>query len=97
MKLEDGDDYHYVYIQDYNKLIGSQTNKHKTKLYHCFHCSHGFQSKELLDEHNERECMAVEGQQIEMPKEEDVMVFKNHYKKLKAQFVIYADFECFNY
>ena len=41
--------------------------------------------------------MAVEGQQIEMPKEEDVMVFKNHYKKLKAQFVIYADFECFNY
>ena len=38
--------------------------------------------------------MAVEGQQIEMPNEDDVMVFKNHYKKLKAPFVIYADFEC---
>ena len=29
-----------------------------------------------------------------MPNEEDIMVFKNHYKKLKAPFVIYADFEC---
>ena len=38
--------------------------------------------------------MAVEGQQVEMPNEEDIMVFKNHYKKLKASFVIYADFEC---
>ena len=23
LKLEDGDDYHYVYIKDYDKLIGS--------------------------------------------------------------------------
>ena len=94
LKLEDGDDYHYVYIKDYNRLIGSQTNKHKAKLHHCFHCRHGFQSKELLDEHNEEGCMAVEGQQIEMPSSEDIMVFKNHYKKLKAPFVVYADFEC---
>ena len=36
--------------------------------------------------------MAVEGQQIEMPNEDDIMVFKNHYKKLKAPFLIYADF-----
>ena len=38
--------------------------------------------------------MADEGQQIEMPNEDDIMVFKNHYKKLKAPFVIYADSEC---
>ena len=38
--------------------------------------------------------MAVEGQKVEMPKEDQTMVFKNHYKKLKAPFVIYADFEC---
>ena len=41
-----------------------------------------------------RKDVAVEGQRAEMPNEEDVMVFKNHYKKLKAPFVIYADFEC---
>ena len=94
LKLEDGDDYHYVYIKDYDRLIGSQTNKRQNKKYHCFHCKHGFQSQALLDEHNEKGCMAVEGQQIEMPNEDDIMVFKNHYKKIKAPFVIYADFEC---
>ena len=94
LKLEDGDDYHYVFIKDYDKIIGSQTNKMKAKKHHCFHCQHGFLTKELLDEHVEKGCMAVEGQQIQMPKEDDIMVFKNHYKKLKAPFVIYADFEC---
>ena len=94
LKLEDGDDYHYVFIKDYDKIIGSQTNKMKAKKHHCFHCQHGFLTKELLDEHVEKGCMAVEGQQIQMPNEEDIMVFKNHYKKLKAPFVIYADFEC---
>ena len=43
-------------------------------------------------------CMAVEGQEIEMPDESDIMVFKNHYqkgsKKVKTPFDIYADFEC---
>ena len=38
--------------------------------------------------------MAVEGQQIDMPNEDDILVFKNHYKKLKAPFVVYADFAC---
>ena len=94
LKLEDGDDYEYVCIKDYNRLIVSQTNKYKAKMFYCFHCQHGFISQALLDEHNEKGCMAVEGQIVEMPSEEDIMVFKNHYKKLKAPFVIYADFEC---
>ena len=94
LKLEDGDDYHYVFIKDYDKIIGSQTNKMKAKKHHCFHCQHGFLTKELLDEHVEKGCMAVEGQQIQMPSEEDIMVFKNNYIELKAPFVIYADFEC---
>ena len=55
-------------------------------------------SEELLKNHTYKGCMATKEQgkeqEIEMPKEEDVMVFKNHYKKLKAPFVIYADFEC---
>ena len=93
LKLEDGDDYHYVYIKDYDRLIGSQTDKKTFKLHHCFHCKHGFQSQALLDQHNEKGCMAVEGQRIEMPNEEGATVFKNHYKKLKAPFVTYADFE----
>ena len=45
-------------------------------------------------------CMWVEGQRIEMPSfdgddpDKFFIKFKNHYKKLKAPFVIYADFEC---
>ena len=44
--------------------------------------------------------MAVEWQTIEMPKfdtenpDKFFVKFKNHFKKLKAPFVIYADFEC---
>ena len=94
LKLEGGDDYHYICIKDYDRLMGSQTNKMKAKKHHCFHCNHVFLTKELLEEHNEKGCMAVEGQKVEMPKEDQTMVFKNHYKKLKAPFVIYAEFEC---
>ena len=100
LKLEDGDDYHYVFIKDYDKLIGSQTNKRQNKKYHCFHCQHGFKTQVLLDEHTEKGCMAVEGQRVEMPKfdpdkpDKFFIQFKNDYKKLKAPSVIYADFEC---
>ena len=100
LKLEDGDDYHYVYIKDYDRLIGTQTNKKKAKMFHCFHCRHGFISQALLDQHNEQGCMAVEGQRIVMPTfdpdkpDKFFIQFKNDYKKLKAPFVIYADFEC---
>ena len=38
--------------------------------------------------------MEVEGQQIKLPKPEEKMKFKHHFKKLMCPFVIYADFEC---
>jgi len=94
LKLEEGNKSHYVCIKNYDRLIGSQTNKMKAKKFHCKNCLHGFGSEVLLKKHYENGCMAVEGQQIQMAKEDDKMFFKNHYKKLKAPFVIYADFEC---
>ena len=74
--------------------MSSQTNKMKAKKYHCRTCSHGFKTEELLKKHEEQGCLAVEGQKIEMPKAGETIAFKNHFKKLKAPFVIYADFEC---
>ena len=71
--------------KNFNKVIGSQTNKHKAKLFHCFHCRRSFQSQALLDERNEKGCMAVEGQRIEMPSSDGddpdkfFIKFKNHY------------------
>ena len=85
---------HYAYIKNYNKLMGSQTNKTNRKKHHCRTCSHGFKSEELLKQHEEQGCLAVEGQQIEMPEVGATIEFKNYFKKLKAPYVIYADFEC---
>lgn len=44
--------------------------------------------------HYENGCLAVEGQTKEMPEADETIQFKHHYKKLKAPFVVYADFEC---
>ena len=78
---------HITFISKYDKLVSSQTNKMKAKKYHCRTCSHGFKTEELLKKHEEQGCLAVEGDKVEMPT-------ANHFKKLKAPFVIYADFEC---
>ena len=95
LKIEDeAGKYHYVFIKDYNKLVGSQTNGGNNKLFHCRYCQHGFKRKSLLDKHLERGCLAVEGQSVKMPDEGSEIVFNNHYRKFKCPFTIYADFEC---
>ena len=92
--LDEGNKSHYVFIKNYDKLMRTQTNKKHIRKKHCRFCSHGFQSEELLKKHEEQGCLAVEGQKIEMPKAGETTAFKNHFKKLKAPFVIYGDFEC---
>ena len=42
LKLEEGNTSHYVYIKNYDRFIGTQTNKKKAQKHHCFHCGHGF-------------------------------------------------------
>jgi hypothetical protein len=86
--------YHYVLIKDLSRLISNQYNKHNEKKQICPHCLRGFQSKDTLIKHIDRGCLAVEGQQIQMPKEGEQICFKNHSRKFKAPFVMYADFEC---
>ena len=93
LKLEDGDNYHYVFIKDFNKLMYKQIqSKHKAKKWICRHCHRPFEEECLLDQHNENGCMAVEGQKVVMPKfdptkpDKFFIRFKHHYKKLKAPF-----------
>ena len=100
LKVTDGDNHHYVYIKDFNKLMYQQMGKRKAKKFICHHCSGVFHSEDDLTNPKEKGYMAVEGQTIEMPKfdpekpDKFFVKFKNHFKKLKAPFVIYADFEC---
>ena len=95
LKIDDGaGKYHYMFIKDYNKLIGRQAGGDSNKLFHCRYCHHGFKRKNLLDKHLERGCLAVEGQSVKMPDEGSEIEFKNHYQKFKCPFTIYGDFEC---
>jgi len=91
---DDTGKYHYVYIKDYNKLMGSQTNKSPHKLYHCQYCQHGFKRESLLERHKEKGCLAITGQSVELPKKGDTIKFLYNSRKFKCPFVIYADFEC---
>ncbi len=68
LKISDGKGkHHYVYIKDYNKLIGSQTNKNKNKLFHCRYCQHGYKKEISLKHHYERGCLAITGQSVKLP------------------------------
>ena len=77
----------------FNKLVGYQYNKNTKKKQICPHCLRGFQNIETLKSHIANGCLAIEGQQIQMPKEGENIHFKNHTRKFEAPFVIYADFE----
>ena len=94
LRLDDEHNNHYVLIKDYNRLVGSQTNKRANKFFHCKYCQKGFSKENLLQNHLLKGCMANEVQTIEMPEEKEKMSFQKHYKKLKCPYVIYGDFEC---
>ena len=71
-------------------------NRHNDSKHFCERCLHGYSRKELLERHKQ-ECKGLlkTATRTEMLKEgENKMAFKNHYKQMKAPYVIYADFEC---
>ena len=86
----DGDDMsHYVYVKDCSRLLNSQKSNFHNRSYFCKYCHNGFGSQDLLNKHNEKGSMEVEGQQIEMPTPDEKLKFKHHFKKLRCPFVIY--------
>ena len=95
LKISDGNGkFHYVYIKDYDKLVGKQTNGNGHKLHHCRYCQHGFKHESTLKKHLERGCLAVEGQSVELPMAGSTIGFSNHTRKFKTPYVMFADFEC---
>ena len=86
--------YHHVLIKDLSRLMGNQYNKHKEKKHICPRSLKGFQTIDTLTTHFGRGCLAIEGQQIQMPKEGDTNHYKSNTRKFEAPFVMYADFEC---
>ena len=74
--------YHYVLINNLRRLMGNQYNKHKEQKHICPHCLKGFQTTDTLTKHFDRGCLAIEGQQIQLPKEGDTIHFQKSYQKV---------------
>ena len=83
---------HFCWIKNMSRLIYGDVSKHHGKRYFCYRCLNSFRSEKSLDKHTEY-CQNNEEVKIEMPGGR--LYFKNHYKKQRVPFVVYADFECF--
>ena len=83
---------HFCWIKNMSRLISKQKSNHNGKIHFCYRCLNSFYSVKSLENHTEY-CQNNEIVKIEMQKGR--IYFKNHYKKQRVPFVVYADFECF--
>ena len=83
---------HFCWIKNMSRLIYGDVSKHHGKRHFCYRCLNSFPSVKSLDKHTEY-CQNNEEVKIEMSGGR--LYFKNHYKKQRVPFVVYADFECF--
>ena len=83
---------HFCWIKNMSRLIYGDVSNHHGKRYFCYRCLNSFYSVKSLDKHTEY-CQNNEAVKIE--RSGGRLYFKNHYKKQRVPFVVYADFECF--
>jgi len=77
---EEGEKSHYVYIQNFNRLMNNFTNHKETKHF-CMRCLHCFSREDLLEKHSP-DCFELNGtQKIDMPKPGSKVYFKNYHRK----------------
>lgn len=90
-----GEKFHFVWIKDLGKLVGSQLSKNTSKKFICDRCLLYFSSKETFTKHEE-DCASINGPvRLTLPEPgENCLKFKNFKHKIKMPFVIYADTEC---
>ena len=73
--IEEGEKSHYVYIQNFNRLMNTFTNHKETKHF-CMRCLHCFSREDLLSKHSP-DCFALNGtQKIDMPAKGSKIYFK---------------------
>ena len=77
-------------------MVRSQITKDTTrKIFICKRCFCHYTKEELLEKHIDY-CGNNETALVRMPtKKNNILKFKNYFKKFPLPFVIYADFECF--
>ena len=83
---------HYCLIKDFNKLVSSQSNKHKGKVYVCERCINTFTTENALKEH-EKHCTNEDCVNLKMPSPGSTISFKHFERGQRVPFMVYADFE----
>ena len=94
MLLTKGSNTHYCWIKNMSALNASKIDRHKGKKYFCKYCDNSLNTEKLLTEH-EKYCSNHKAVGIRMPEEGTMLSFKNHCRKMRVPFVVYADFESF--
>ena len=92
--LSNNENQHYCWVKNMSALTASQMNKHKGKRYFCMYCCNSLPTEKSLQKHIEY-CSKQKAVKVEMPEKGTMLSFKNHYKKMRVPFVVYADFEAF--
>ena len=94
--LSNEENSHYCLITDLNRFL-SRTKTHRSQMYFCSYCLHGFCKETAFHEHQSN-CSTHGAQRVELPVvgKNDVLKFNDYEKTLKVPFVIYADFETIN-
>ena len=92
--FSEGEKQHYSLIKNFTRLVRSQITSEKRKIFICKKCLSHYTRKHLFEKHMFY-CGQNETVVVKMPTKNNILKFKNHFKKLPIPFVIYADFECF--
>lgn len=87
---------HYIYIQNFERLIHSQLTRNTGKIVTCKRCFTHFylkhDGKRKLQEHLEL-CNNNKPVRIELPTDKPYIKFENMERGTRIHFVVYADFE----
>ncbi|XP_024871338.1 uncharacterized protein LOC112454272, partial [Temnothorax curvispinosus] len=85
---------HFACIKNLSRLLGSQLNRSKNMKYICDRCLHYFHSREKLSAHSV-DCGKMNDCVIVLPNDDDKwLFFRDHSRKERLPFVVYADLEC---
>ena len=90
--ISDENKTHYCLINNFSRLVSSQANKHKGKVYVCERCINTFTTENALKE-QEKHCTNEDCVHLKMPAPGSTISFKNFEKARRVPFIIYVNFE----